>query len=67
MADFHAFLPSFKINFFFKNSFENTVRESNSLDPYQARHFVGPDLGPKCLQKLSVDGTCIQAESWGIK
>ena len=30
---------------------------SNSLDPDQARHFVGPDLGPNCLQKLSVDDT----------
>ena len=28
---------------------------SNSLDPDQAGHFVGPDLGPKCLQRLSVD------------
>ena len=26
---------------------------SNSLDPDQARHFVEPDLGPNCLQKLS--------------
>ena len=40
-----------------KNSFRNTVRESNSLDPDQARHFVGPDLGPNCLQKLSADDT----------
>ena len=24
---------------------------SNSLDPDQARRFVGPDLGPNCLQK----------------
>ena len=24
----------------------------NSLDPDQARHFVGPDLGPNCLQRL---------------
>ena len=30
---------------------------SNSLDPDQARHFVGPDLGPNCLQRLSTDGT----------
>ena len=30
---------------------------SNSLDPDQARHFVGPDLGPNCLQKLSADDT----------
>ena len=27
----------------------------NSLDPDQARHFVGPDLGPNCLQILSAD------------
>ena len=26
---------------------------SNSLDPDQVGHFVGPDLGPNCLQKLS--------------
>ena len=28
---------------------------SNSLDPDQARHFVGPGLGPNCLQRLSAD------------
>ena len=28
---------------------------SNSLDPDQARHFVGPNLGPNCLQRLSAD------------
>ena len=27
------------------------MRVSNSLDPDQARHFVGPDLGPNCLQR----------------
>ena len=27
----------------------------NNLDPDQARHFVGPDLGPNCLQRLSAD------------
>ena len=42
---------------FSKNSFKNTIRMSNSLDPDQARHFVGPDLGPNCLQKLSADNT----------
>ena len=26
---------------------------SNILDPGQAGHFVGPDLGPNCLQRLS--------------
>ena len=25
---------------------------SNSLDPDQARRYVGPDLGPKCLQNF---------------
>ena len=29
----------------------------NSLDADQARRFVGPDLGPKCLQRLSADNT----------
>ena len=35
--------------------FFNTIRVSKSLDPDQARHFVGPDLGPNCLQRLSAD------------
>ena len=30
---------------------------SNSLDPDQDRHSVGPDLGPNCLQRLSADDT----------
>ena len=38
----------FKINFF-KSSFINTIKLSNSLDPDQARHYVGPDLGTNCL------------------
>ena len=32
-----------------------TIWVSNSLDPDQARHFVRPDLGPNCLQRLSAD------------
>ena len=28
---------------------------SNSLDPDQVRYFVGPDLGPNCLQRLLAD------------
>ena len=28
---------------------------SNGLDPDQDRHSVSPDLGPKCLQRLSAD------------
>ena len=51
---FHASLS--KINFSKKSS-RNTIRVSNSLDPDQARHFVRPDLGPNCLQRLSADNT----------
>ena len=28
---------------------------SNGLDPGQDRRYVGPDLGPNCLQRLSAD------------
>ena len=30
---------------------------SNSLDLDQARHCVGPDLVPNCLQRLSANDT----------
>ena len=30
---------------------------SNNLDPDQGRQFVGLDLGPSCLPRLSADGT----------
>ena len=30
---------------------------SKSLDPDQARRFVGPDLGPNCLPRFSADDT----------
>ena len=46
----------FKIRFF-EQYFRNTIRVSNTLDPDQARHFVGPYLGPNCLQMLSADNT----------
>ena len=49
---FRRLLIFFKINFF-----KNTIWVSNRLDPDQAGHFVGPDLGPICLQKLSADDT----------
>ena len=32
---------------------------SNSLDPEQVKHFVGPGLGPNCLERLSADNTRI--------
>ena len=30
---------------------------SNNLDPDKDWRFVGPDLGPNCLQRLSADDT----------
>ena len=50
-CDFFFF---FKLTFS-KKTFRNTISVSDSLDPDQARHFVGPDLGPNCLQRLSAD------------
>ena len=47
---FVAFLFS-KLTFS-KNSLRNNIRVSNRLDPDQAQHFCGPDLGPSCLQRL---------------
>ena len=38
------FFSKFNLKFS-KNSFRNTVRVSNGLDPDQDRHLVGPDLG----------------------
>ena len=38
--------------FFLKNKPpRTTIRVSNSFDPYQDRHSVGPHLGSNCLQK----------------
>ena len=31
---------------------------SKSLDPDQARCFVGPELGPNFLQRISAEDTC---------
>ena len=55
-------------NDFFVQFFQehhHTIRVSNSLDPDQDRHFVGPDLSPNCLQMLSADGksNCYQGKS----
>ena len=47
--------------FFFLNSFKKTIGIFNSLDPDQARRFVGPDLGPNCLPRLSADNTARQS------
>ena len=39
----------------------NTIRVSYGFDPDQDRHFVGPDLGPNCLQLLSADDKKVAA------
>ena len=46
----------FQHQFFFK-ILSGIPSVSNSLDPDQARHFVVPDLGQNCLQRLSADNT----------
>ena len=38
------------------------MRETNSLEPDLARHFVEPDLGPNCLNRLSADDTIVGKE-----
>ena len=43
--------------FFRKILSEEILSVSNNLDPYQAQHFIGPDLGPNFLQRLSADAT----------
>ena len=66
LGSFSCFLSSaffLQNHFFSKNSLRNTIRVSNSLDPDQARHFVGPDLGQNCLQRLSADDT----RRWRVK
>ena len=40
---------------FWMLDFFNAIRVSNSLDPDQAGHYVGPDLGQNFLQMLSAD------------
>ena len=56
MGNSTCILSSFKNNFY-SYSFRKTIRVSNSLDPDQARHIVGPELGPNCLKMLPADDT----------
>ena len=42
----------------------NTNRVSNSLDPDQDQHSVGPDLGPNCLQRLFADDNVLSVLIW---
>ena len=45
------FADYFQKSTFLKNYFRNTNRVSNSLDPVQTGHFVGPDLGTQTVCK----------------
>ena len=70
----HAFLSSavfFQNQLSRKKYFRNTIRVSNSLDPDQARPYVGPDQGPKCFQRLSAEDISRQrvnnSRSWGFR
>ena len=47
----------FKFSVFEKKYFKNIIKVPNSFDPDRARHHVGPDLDPNCLQRLSADDT----------
>ena len=73
-GNFHTFfcLIFSKIVFFFKNSFRNTIRASNSLDPDQARHFDRPDLGQtvcKSYQQKTLVGNELDAKvlNWNLQ
>ena len=48
---FFCLLIFFSKSTFWKISLKNINMVSNSLDSGQARHFVGPDLGPNCFQR----------------
>ena len=62
LGNFHTFSSSadFFQNHPFRKILSGIPSVSNSLDPDQARHFVGPDLGPNCLQRISVDDSSKQ-------
>ena len=52
---FCCLLICFSKSFFFS---KKKLSVATRLNPDQTRRFVGPDLGPKCLQKLSADDNC---------
>ena len=57
---FWSFVEFFKINFFENSFIRNTIRVSNSLIQIRPDGNVVPDLGLKCLQRLSADDTSRQ-------
>ena len=57
-ADFFSKLTSFRNNYQSVKQFGS--RSERQTVWIQIRHFVGPDLGPNCLQRLSADDTSRQ-------
>ena len=55
MVIFHVFcrLLIFSRSFIFEKIFQEYHLSVKQIDPDQARRFVGPDLGPNCLPRLS--------------
>ena len=46
-------LTFFQNDYFFQDHYQSMpMCQLNSFKPDQDRNFVGPDLGPKCLQRL---------------
>ena len=45
----------YNLDIYDKNYFRNTFRVPNNLVPDQVPLYVGLDLGPNCLQRLSAD------------
>ena len=50
---FHVLIFFSKLSSFFKK--KNHIQSAKRLDQDQDRHYVGPDLNPNCLQRLSAD------------
>ena len=48
-------------DFFFKNIL---LEHYQSVKQSQEKHFVGPDLGPNCLQRLSSDRAVASICDW---
>ena len=47
-------------DYFQNQPFQEYHQSVKQLRSGSARRFVGPDLGPNCLQRLSADGTSRQ-------
>ena len=52
-----CYLLIFSKSFFFENFFQEYHQSVKPFWSDQARHFVGPDLGLNCLQKLAAEDT----------